>query len=174
MYAFLARAPRRVRRALPAAALKDHLRTIVAEYMVPAAFVTLDGLPLSPNGKVDRKALREPSRSVAPAAAALEAPRDGLEEVLVGICSDVLGADVGIRDDFFAVGGDSLLAMRLVAYIRDALDVELPLRTFLVAPNIVSMAEALRAIAGAEALDARAKAVLEFSRSGEYRAQSNV
>ncbi|WP_406080749.1 amino acid adenylation domain-containing protein [Micromonospora sp. NBC_00858] len=100
--------------------VKAALKETLPEYMVPAAFVTLDVLPLTPNGKLDRKALPAPVVTRA-ASVALVEPRDDTERLLAGIWSDVLGVDtLGIDDDFFDLGGHSMLATQVVARIRKA------------------------------------------------------
>ncbi|PZF96427.1 non-ribosomal peptide synthetase/MFS transporter [Micromonospora deserti] len=102
------------------AALKAALKETLPEYMVPNAFVTLDALPLSPNGKLDRKALPAPVVT-REASVALVEPRDDTERLLAGIWSEVLGVDtLGIDDDFFDLGGHSMLATQVVAKIRKA------------------------------------------------------
>ncbi|MFE0592803.1 amino acid adenylation domain-containing protein [Micromonospora echinospora] len=102
------------------AALKAALKDRLPEYMVPNAFVTLDALPLSPNGKLDRKALPAPV-VVREASVALVEPRDDTERLLAGIWSEVLGVPtLGIDDDFFDLGGHSMLATQVVAKIRKA------------------------------------------------------
>ncbi|MGW2090117.1 amino acid adenylation domain-containing protein, partial [Streptomyces sp. NPDC001880] len=100
----------------------DALRTFVGgrlpAYMVPAAFMVLERLPLTPNGKLDRAALPEPEVS---SSNAFRAPRTALEEVLCSVYADVLGLErVGIDDDFFAVGGDSIRSIQVVARARTA------------------------------------------------------
>ncbi|MFG1871602.1 non-ribosomal peptide synthetase/MFS transporter [Micromonospora arborensis] len=101
-------------------AVKAALKETLPEYMVPAAFVTLDALPLTPNGKLDRKALPAPVVTRA-ASVALVEPRDDTERLLAGIWSEVLGvATIGIDDDFFDLGGHSMLATQVVARIRKA------------------------------------------------------
>ncbi|MGC5284691.1 amino acid adenylation domain-containing protein [Micromonospora sp. DT231] len=101
-------------------AVKVALKETLPEYMVPAAFVTLDALPLTPNGKLDRTALPAPVVTRA-ASVALVEPRDDTERLLAGIWSEVLGvATLGIDDDFFDLGGHSMLATQVVARIRKA------------------------------------------------------
>ncbi|WP_406108780.1 amino acid adenylation domain-containing protein [Micromonospora globbae] len=100
--------------------LKAALKETLPEYMVPAAFVTLDALPLSPNGKLDRRALPAPVVTREASVAMVE-PRDDTERLLAGIWSEVLGVPaVGIDDDFFDLGGHSMLATQVVAKIRKA------------------------------------------------------
>ncbi|MGC5022575.1 amino acid adenylation domain-containing protein [Micromonospora sp. DT47] len=102
------------------AALKAALKETLPEYMVPAAFVTLGALPLTPNGKLDRAALPAPVVT-REASVALVEPRDDTERLLAGIWSEVLGVPtLGIDDDFFDLGGHSMLATQVVAKIRKA------------------------------------------------------
>ncbi|MBW3570695.1 MAG: amino acid adenylation domain-containing protein, partial [Gemmatimonadetes bacterium] len=104
----------------PAAAeLRAHLAASLPDYMVPAAFVALDALPLTENGKLDRRALPAPEDAgAAVAAAPYAAPRTGVEAALAEAWSEVLGVRVGIDDDYFALGGDSIRSVRLVAAAR--------------------------------------------------------
>ena len=107
--------------------LRTHLLTQLPDYMVPAAFVRLDGLPLTANGKVDRKALPKPDLAALPAREYVE-PQGELESVLAQIWIDVLQVEqVGRHDHFFELGGHSLLAMRMVSLVRQRLGVELAL-----------------------------------------------
>jgi amino acid adenylation domain-containing protein len=127
-----------------AEALRHFLREQLPDYMVPAAFVVLDALPLNPNGKVDRKALPAPDRQGS--AEVHLAPRTPVEEVLAGIWCEVLGLErVGITDRFFDLGGHSLLATRVLSRIREAFRVELPLRDLFEAPALSELAARIEA-----------------------------
>ena len=126
------------------AALSDRL----PEYMVPAAIVVLDALPVTVNGKLDKRALPVPEYA---SADDYRAPVTAVEEILAGIFAEVLGVDrVGVDDSFFAMGGDSLSAMRVIAAINKALAVDLPVRTLFKAPSVGSLA--LRVREGADGL----------------------
>ncbi len=95
--------------------LQEHLKQRVPEYMVPAAILSMDVLPRTPNGKVDRKALPAPSQAGLPREGTLEAPRTPVEELLAGIWAEVLGGNAfGIHDSFFELGGHSLLATQVI------------------------------------------------------------
>jgi aryl carrier-like protein len=107
--------------------------------MVPSHFVALDALPLTPHGKVNRAALPPPGR--AGAERRVVAPRTPIETALSEIWAEVLGCGpVGVEDDFFDLGGDSLLAMRLLARLRIAFRVDVPLRALFEAPRLAELA----------------------------------
>ncbi|GAA3379184.1 hypothetical protein GCM10020367_61730 [Streptomyces sannanensis] len=119
----------------------EFLRERLPEYMVPAAFVALETLPLTPSGKLDRAALPDPEFG---AAERSRAPRTPREQVLAELFAEVLGLpDVGIDDSFFDLGGHSLLAMRLIARIRTLLEVEVELRALFETPTVAVLATRL-------------------------------
>ncbi len=123
--------------------LREYLRERLPHYMVPSAFVSLPALPLTPNRKLDRKALPAPALESAEERAG-GAPLDAVEERLAAIWSEVLQGKIGRLDNFFDRGGHSLLATQLVARVRDAFGVELPLRSLFESPTVAGMAAALR------------------------------
>ena len=122
-----------------AAELREHLALRLPDYMVPAQFVGLAGLPRLPNGKVDRNVLPEPPWE-AESNQSYVSPRTSVEKTLAEIYAELLGKErIGIKDDFFALGGHSLLATQLVSRVRDTLGVELQLRGLFAAPTVESL-----------------------------------
>ena len=144
---------------LDASELRRHLSAKLPAYMVPAAFIELPALPLSPNGKLDRRALAAPATlpaAAAPLAAGTEhvAPATATERQVAAVWSEVLGADagrIGARDDFFALGGHSLLVTRAIARLREAFHCDLAVRLFFDRPVLAEQAawiDGLSTIAG--------------------------
>ncbi|MFH9197777.1 amino acid adenylation domain-containing protein [Streptomyces anulatus] len=126
----------------PATELRRHVSAALPDYMVPAAFVGLDTLPLTFNGKLDRRALPAPTYD---GAVSRTAPRDERETVLCKAFADVLGLpEVGIHDSFFELGGHSLLATRLLNKVRTLLKVEASIQMIFEAPTVAGLAERLR------------------------------
>ncbi|HLG64403.1 MAG TPA: amino acid adenylation domain-containing protein [Ktedonosporobacter sp.] len=123
------------------ATLRDWLGEKLPQYMVPATFVLLEHLPLLPNGKVNRRALPEPEHDQRELNVPYVAPRTALEELLAGIWADVLRRQVGVFDDFFVIAGHSLLAMQVIARLRKAVQVELPINILFKYPTIAALAE---------------------------------
>ncbi len=159
----------------PASAeLRAFLRMRLPEYMTPGAFVALEAFPLSPAGKVDRRALPAPDASRREAAAAYIAPRSETEAALAAMCEDLLAVErIGMDDNFFELGGHSLLATKLIARIRDAYQVELPLRALFEKPTVAGLAEAVDlakatpqpSVSAAPAITARSREGRRVSRS---------
>jgi amino acid adenylation domain-containing protein len=124
---------------LEAADLRARLAVLLPAYMVPGAFVVLDALPLTANGKLDRRALPAPD-AAALATRDYEAPHDGMEATMAQVWQDLLGAArVGRHDQFFELGGHSLLAVQLISRLRQALDVELTLRDLFDEPSLAGL-----------------------------------
>src|SRR5262249_33164349 len=125
---------------IDAGELGAHVGARLPDYLVPAAIVELERLPLTANGKLDRGALPAP----AVRGRGLRLARTPREEVLCGLFAEVLGVErVGIEDDFFALGGHSLLATRLISRMRSSLDVEVSIRSLFEAPTVALLVERL-------------------------------
>ncbi|MGW4341045.1 condensation domain-containing protein, partial [Rhodococcus koreensis] len=125
-----------------AADLRDHVARVLPSYMIPAQVVHLDTLPLSVNGKLDRKALPAPNLDTA--TAEYVAPRTPTQVVVAGVFAEILGVErVGIHDHFFDLGGNSLVATRLVSRLRNALGVPVSLRDVFDAPTLGGLAQRL-------------------------------
>ncbi len=124
----------------PITEIKAHLQTELPEYMIPAYFVQLEKLPLTWNGKVDRKALPKPENSQR--GSEYVAPRDRIEATIARIWSDILGVErVSITDNFFEIGGHSLKATSFIAKAFKELNIEIPLREVFKHPTIKELAE---------------------------------
>ncbi len=125
-----------------AGALREHLREALPEYMVPSALVLLGRLPLSPNGKVDRRALPAPDAARG-AEKAYVPPRTDMERALAGAWEEVLGVErVGATDNFFDLGGNSISAMRVTSRLRELLGLELPIVSLFDHPTVDALAVA--------------------------------
>ncbi|MGA9381054.1 MAG: amino acid adenylation domain-containing protein [Phormidium sp.] len=120
--------------------LRQYLKTRIPEYMIPSVFVILETLPLTLNGKVDRRALPKPDFHNAQKDR-YEPPRTPIEEILVNLWGQILNLNlVGIHDNFFALGGHSLIATQLMSRLRSHLQVELPLQSLFEAPTVAELA----------------------------------
>src|SRR5262249_11452639 len=130
-------------------ALRSHVAEKLPFYMVPTAFVMLKSMPLTPNGKVDRKALPDPAESRPDLAERYVAARTESEEILTKIWREILSLErVGVFDNFFELGGHSLLATRVTSRVREEFQVELPLRTLFEQPTIAGLASVLAQLDG--------------------------
>ncbi|MEJ2075381.1 MAG: amino acid adenylation domain-containing protein [Reinekea sp.] len=144
-------------------ALKTQLARRLPAHMVPSAYVALDQIPLTQNGKVNRKALPTPDDS-AFARTEYQAPQGEIEQALASIWQDLLGIErVGRQDNFFELGGHSLLAVRLVSHIRSRLNRELPLARLFESPHLFELAATL------DAADTQYKAYVAFRTGGSQR-----
>ncbi|WNG33627.1 amino acid adenylation domain-containing protein [Archangium violaceum] len=132
--------------AVTASELRGYLEPLLPEHLIPTSVAFHPALPLSPNGKVDRRVLSREPLDGAQAGSALSAPRTATERTLVSIWSELLGLTrVGINDDFFELGGHSLLATRLVSRVREATGVELPLKALFEGGTVAALAELIDA-----------------------------
>jgi hypothetical protein len=128
--------------------LRRHLERSLPAHMIPAAFVILTALPLTAHGKVDRKALPAPDSARADAAAEHVEPRTEIERSLAALWSGILGLErVGVRDDFFLLGGHSLSATRILARMRETLGADVSLAVFFETRTIEGLAGAVAALA---------------------------
>jgi thioesterase domain-containing protein/acyl carrier protein len=125
--------------------LREHLLGKLPEYMVPTAYVQLKRIPLTPNGKLDRKSLPEPDEDIREQE--YVGPRNATEETLCRLWQEVLRREcVGIHDNFFNIGGHSLLAVQVISRIKQAFTIEMPLSVLFAAPTVARMAEHIAAV----------------------------
>jgi len=128
--------------------LRDYLRRRLPEYMLPSAFVRLEAFPLTPNGKIDRAALPAPDAANTPHETLSGDPVTPTQQCIIEILKALLGGEkIGPNDDFFLLGGHSLLGAQLIARLRETFGVELPLRTVFDAPTVVALAEEIERLA---------------------------
>ncbi|HEY0578528.1 MAG TPA: amino acid adenylation domain-containing protein [Pseudonocardia sp.] len=138
-------------RAADTRALREHTARVLPEYMVPAQVVGVDRLPLTPNGKLDRAALPVPEIRVSQDDGE---PNTPTEQILCELFAEALDLPrIGVHDNFFEIGGDSLLASALATRVRAVLGVELPVRAMFVRPTVAAVAERLPLGTGGEGLD---------------------
>ena len=125
--------------------LRNFLREKLPEYMIPSVFVMLEALPLTPSGKVDRRALPVPDQNRPELKEAFVAPRTPAEKVIAGIWAEVLGLErVGIHDNFFELGGHSLAAVEVISRVINAFQVEPSLRSVFETPTVAGLAEVIQ------------------------------
>ena len=130
-----------------ASALREYLAARLPDYMVPAAFVGLESLPLTANGKVDRKALPSPGLVAPQRVEAPVAPRNRVEELVAASWAAALGLEVvGVHDNFFELGGHSIAAAQLLTRLNRTFGVELPLRGLFEAPTVAGLANLIEAM----------------------------
>nr|WP_246357067.1 non-ribosomal peptide synthetase/type I polyketide synthase [Pyxidicoccus fallax] len=147
--------------------LRDHLKQTLPDHMVPSAFVVLDALPLSPNGKVDRQKLPAPASAAPSAVQAPVAPRNELERTLQAIWKEVLRVEaVGLTDNFFDVGGHSLLLSQVSALLHKATGREVSIVELFEHPTIASLARYLAPASETSAAPVRARRRASTSESG--------
>lgn len=122
--------------------LRRYLKEMLPAYMVPAGFVFLDEMPLTPNGKVDRRELPDAKNAVCEKGGVFEGPRTDFEKTLVEIWEEVLGTgSIGIHDNFFHVGGDSLRAARVISRLQGTLEIDIALRRIFEYPTVAGFSE---------------------------------
>ena len=147
--------------------LRADLGASLPEYMVPSAFVFMDSLPLSPNGKLDRKALPPPVADRSALEGPSQPPRNAMETEIAEIWKDIIDHPVGVTDDFFDIGGDSLKAIRLILELEQRFDRNLRLDILFEYPTVEALSKFLAADADVEAQDADCLVTIRPGRSEE-------
>ena len=131
----------RANESFDASEVRKYLKQKLPEYMIPSTLALLDELPLTPSGKVDRRALPAPDQNRSELESVYQPPRTPTEETLAAIWGEVLKLDkVGIHDNFFDLGGHSLLATQIISRVRGAFSIDLPLRHMFESPTVAEMA----------------------------------
>jgi amino acid adenylation domain-containing protein len=129
--------------------LRSFLKQKLPDYMVPSAFVILDALPLTPNGKVDRRGLPKPDQTRLDVEANYVAPHTQVERTIAAVWQEVLHLEnIGIHDNFFEIGGHSLIATQIISRLRQVFQMDLSVRTLFEAPTIASFAECCEILKG--------------------------
>ncbi|MGW5876148.1 non-ribosomal peptide synthetase [Nocardiopsis terrae] len=155
---------------LPVGSLRDHVGSTLPGYMVPSAFVELERLPLSPNGKIDRSALPEPGSARPSLGNAYVGPATPVESVLTELWESVLGVDrVGVHDSFFELGGYSMAATRIAVLAGETFGIDLPLRAVFDARTVAQQAGVVRDLGSEQGVDVdeAAQLALEVGRMSE-------
>ena len=149
--------------------LYSYLKDKLPEYMMPSAFVVLEQMPLTVNGKVDRRALPAPDHERPDIEEPFIAPRTPAEEVVASIWKDVLGInEIGVRDNFFRLGGHSMLAARSNFRLREAFGIDLPLRSLFISPTVEGVVESIAELwGGREIVEEIATTLLEVENLSE-------
>jgi NRPS condensation-like uncharacterized protein/acyl carrier protein/alpha-ketoglutarate-dependent taurine dioxygenase len=146
--------------------LRCYLKQKLPQYMMPSAFVLLESLPLTTNGKIDRRSLRAPDINRAEFESNFTEPRTPDEQLIAEIWAKVLGLErVGIHDNFFELGGHSLLATQAISRLREAFQIEVPLRSLFESPTVATVTESLLQYRAEQKL--KAPPIKRASRQGE-------
>jgi amino acid adenylation domain-containing protein len=154
--------------------LREYMQQKLPENMVPSVFLLLEEFPLSPNGKVDRRALPSPDATRPELRETFVAPRTQIEEALADIWANVLKLErVGVHDDFFQLGGHSLLATQVISHIREALHVDLSLPLLFDAPTIAALSKIIEKTAEDNAPDAQST-IMPVAREAHRLQRSTV
>ena len=156
--------------------LRAHLKASLPHHMIPSAFVVLNELPRTPNGKVDRRSLPAPDGVEQKPEAVYVSPRTSVEEALAGIWSNILRVErVGVADNFFELGGHSILAIRLLAQIEEAFQIKLPLRSLFEEPTIEGMERLMQADASQrERIQQTAELLLKLASMSDSELESTL
>ena len=169
--------PQQPEAAPTAADLRAALRRLLPEYMVPSFFVMLERFPLSPSGKIDRRALPAPEGGRETVETEYVAPRTATETQLAAICAELLHVEqIGVYDNFFDLGGHSLLATQLISRVRETFTIELPLRTLFEHPTVAELAAEVDAATSGAATSAapQAPAITAVSRDARRMKRSDL
>ena len=152
--------------------LRDYVKGELPAYMLPSAFVLLDAMPLTPNGKIDRLALPAPGQAGGEWQAGFVAPRSPLEQVLAEIWAEVLHVDrVGAHDNFFELGGHSLLATQVVSRVYETFESRLPLRRMFEEPTVAGLAAVLSDSGDQRKIERTAELLLKVAQLSDEEAE---